>query len=135
MLKHYKKMGSAIALSLMVSAANAAVSQQDAAKLDSTLTPIGAEKAGNGSDIPAWDGGITKPPAGYTVGQKHVDPYAGDKPKFVITAANYKEYADKLQGIVNKIRLLGEELSGRRVVEKLLVTLPETFNAKISALE
>lgn len=96
MLKHYKKMGSAIALSLMVSAANAAVSQQDAAKLDSTLTPMGAEKAGNGGEIPAWDGGITKPPAGYTVGQKHVDPYAGDKPKFVISAANYKEYADKL---------------------------------------
>jgi len=96
MLKHYKKMGSAIALSLMVSAANAAVSQQDAAKLGTSLTPVGAEKAGNGGEITAWEGGITKPPAGYTVGQKHVNPYAGEKPKYTITAANYKEYADKL---------------------------------------
>jgi len=94
--KHYKTWGGAVALSLMVSAANAAVSPADAAKIGSSLTPIGAEMAGNGGDIPAWKGGITKPPAGYTVGQKHVNPYAAEKPKFVITAANYKQYAGKL---------------------------------------
>lgn len=48
MLKQYKKVGSAIALSLMVSAANAGVSSADAAKIGTTLTPMGAEKAGSG---------------------------------------------------------------------------------------
>lgn len=96
MLKQYKKLGSAIALSLMVSAANAGVSPAEAAKIGTSLTPVGAEKAGNGGDIPAWDGGVTTPPAGYVVGSKHVNPFAADKLKFTITAANYKEYADKL---------------------------------------
>ena len=38
-----------------------------------------------------------------------------------------KDYTDRLLIVVNKIRLLGEELSDRRVVEKILVTLPERF--------
>ena len=91
MQSYYKKIGSAIALSLMVSAASA-----DAGQLGSSLTPIGAEKAGNGGDIPAWDGGVTTPPAGYTEGGKHVNPYAGEQPKFVITAENYQQYAANL---------------------------------------
>jgi hypothetical protein len=95
MLKQYKKIGSAIALSLMVSAVNAGVSAADAEKLGTTLTPIGAEMAGSG-DIPAWTGGLITPPAGYTVGSKHVNPYSADKLKFTITAKNYKDYADKL---------------------------------------
>lgn len=50
------------------------------------------------------------------------------------------EYADKLFEVVNKLRLIGEQMSDSRVVdsrvvEKLLVTLPERFEAKISALE
>ena len=96
MLRNYKKLGSAIALSLMVAAANAGVSATEAAKIGKTLTPVGAEKAGNGGEISAWNGGVTTPPAGYTVGQKHVDPFAADKVKYTITAANYKDYADKL---------------------------------------
>ena len=87
MLKHYKKMGSAIALSVMVATANAAVAPQEAAKLGDSLTPIGAEKAGSGR-IPAWTGGLTTAPAGYKEGDKHVNPFAGEKPEFVITAAN-----------------------------------------------
>ncbi|XP_031255131.1 uncharacterized protein LOC116113122 [Pistacia vera] len=46
-----------------------------------------------------------------------------------------KEYADRLHGIVNQIRLLGEEFSDRRIIEKLLVTLPDKFEVKISTLE
>ena len=78
MLKQYKRMGSAIALSLMVSAANAGVSSADAAKIGTTLTPMGAEKAGS-AEVTAWTGGVTTPPAGYTVGSKHVNPFAADK--------------------------------------------------------
>lgn len=93
--KHYKNWGSAIALSLMVTAANAAVSPAEAAKLGKELTPMGAEMAGKG-DIPAWTGGMTTAPAGFKKGDKLINPFADDKPKFVITAANYKQYEASL---------------------------------------
>jgi hypothetical protein len=40
---------------------------------------------------------------------------------------NIKNYANTLTAIVNKIRLLREELTDRRIVEKVLVSLPERF--------
>ncbi|XP_022867940.1 uncharacterized protein LOC111387601 [Olea europaea var. sylvestris] len=46
-----------------------------------------------------------------------------------------KEYSDRLMKVVNQIRLLGDDLSDRRVVEKVLISLPEKFEAKISSLE
>ncbi|XP_031253182.1 uncharacterized protein LOC116111124 [Pistacia vera] len=46
-----------------------------------------------------------------------------------------KDYVDRLMGVVNKIRLLGVELIDRRVVEKVLVSLPERFESKISSLK
>ncbi|XP_027926089.1 uncharacterized protein LOC114183315 [Vigna unguiculata] len=36
-----------------------------------------------------------------------------------------KEYSNKLLGIANKIKLLGNEFSDSRLVEKILVTMPE----------
>ncbi|KAL4291703.1 hypothetical protein GQ457_14G023770 [Hibiscus cannabinus] len=46
-----------------------------------------------------------------------------------------KEYANRLMKIVNQIRLFGEDLPEKRVVEKVLVSLPEKFESKISSLE
>ncbi|XP_021297300.1 uncharacterized protein LOC110426416 [Herrania umbratica] len=46
-----------------------------------------------------------------------------------------KDYFEKVLKIVNQLRLLGEELSDRRIVHKFLVSLPEKFEAKISSLE
>jgi len=46
-----------------------------------------------------------------------------------------KEYFDRLLIVVNKIRLLCEDLPDRRIVEKVLVSLLERFDAKISSLE
>ncbi|XP_021692370.2 uncharacterized protein LOC110673545 [Hevea brasiliensis] len=46
-----------------------------------------------------------------------------------------KEYTDRLMKIVNRIRLLGEDLLEKRVIEKVLVSLPEKFESKISSLE
>ena len=78
-------------------AARAALSQADADRLGQDLTPLGAEKAGNADgSIPAWDGGITIPPAGYKVGDHHPDPFPGEQPLFTITPANAAKYADKL---------------------------------------
>lgn len=82
---------------LSVSSAFAAVSVSKAEQLKTTLTPMGAERAGNGSDIPPWRGGLSMPPVGYAEpGQHHPDPYPEDKPLFVITAANMDEYSDHL---------------------------------------
>ncbi len=65
----------------------------EAAKLSSELTPMGATRAANkDGSIPEWTGGITKLPAGYTVGDHHVDPYPNDKVKFTITAKNVADY-------------------------------------------
>jgi len=46
-----------------------------------------------------------------------------------------KEYSDKLLGIVNKVRLLGISFSNSRIVEKILVTVPEKYEASITTLE
>jgi hypothetical protein len=75
----------------------AAVSAAEAGKLGKELTLMGSEKAGNADKtIPAYEGGITKPPAGYSVGTPHIDPFADDKPLFTITPQNVKDYAAKL---------------------------------------
>ncbi len=89
-----------MALSVCSTGAWAKVGPQEAAKLGITgtpLTPMGAERAGNtDGTIPEWTGGITQAPAGYKVGDHHPDPFASDKPVFEISAANYKQYGEKL---------------------------------------
>ncbi len=66
-------------------------------RLGKDLTPVGAERGGNAAGtIPAWTGGITQPPAGYSSGDHHPDPYAGDAVKFTIDASNYGQYSDQL---------------------------------------
>ncbi|XP_022926226.1 uncharacterized protein LOC111433407 [Cucurbita moschata] len=46
-----------------------------------------------------------------------------------------KEYSDRLLNITNKVRLLGSVLNDSRIVEKLLVTVLEKFEATITTLE
>jgi Protein of unknown function (DUF1329) len=75
----------------------AAVSTEEAAKLKTTLTPLGAERAGNADgSIPAWDGGFTTMPPGYKSGDPRADFFASEKPLVRITKANMARYADKL---------------------------------------
>lgn len=77
--------------------ASAAISAADAGRLGNDLTPLGGEKAGNADgSIPAWSGGITTPPAGYTPGMHHPDPYKDDQVLFTITGANADKYAGML---------------------------------------
>ncbi|WP_044875019.1 DUF1329 domain-containing protein [Pseudomonas sp. LFM046] len=97
MLKKLSLISAAVALALSASSAMASVSAQDAAKLGTSLTPFGAEKAGNAAGtIPAWTGGITQAPAGYKSGQHHPDPFPEDKPLFTITKANLDKYKANL---------------------------------------
>jgi Protein of unknown function (DUF1329) len=82
-----------VSLSALV-LSNAAVAQ-----LSATQTPMGAEKAGNAAGtIPAWDGGLTKVPAGvaYKAQGNYPDPFPTDKPLFTISAANMDKYKDNL---------------------------------------
>ena len=75
----------------------AGVSSEEAEKLKSELTPLGAERAGNkDGTIPAWTGGMTVPIKGDKPGGTRGDPFANDKPKFSIDAKNADQYSDKL---------------------------------------
>ncbi len=82
---------------LLAVPAVAKVAPDQAARLGQDLTPMGAEKAGNADgSIPAWDGGLSKPPAGYTAGDHYVSPFAGDKLLFTIDAGNMDKYKSRL---------------------------------------
>lgn len=88
---------SAAALLAFASGAIARPTAEQVARLGKDLTPIGAERAGNkDGTIPQWEGGITKPPAGFDPAKGWADPYASDKPLYTITAANAEQYKDKL---------------------------------------
>ncbi|MGE8496084.1 MAG: DUF1329 domain-containing protein [Pseudomonas sp.] len=86
-----------LTLSLMACSVMAAVSSDEAAKLGTTLTPLGAEMAGNADgSIPAWTGGLptnagTADSAGFLS-----DPFPNEQPLFTITAQNAEQYKDKL---------------------------------------
>ncbi|MGB6334023.1 MAG: DUF1329 domain-containing protein, partial [Thermoanaerobaculia bacterium] len=100
----------------MAASARAELSADEIAKLGTTLTPLGGEMGGNSDGtIPAWDGGITSPPAAWEPGTHFVDPFADDAVLFTITAANVDQYADKLT--------LGQKA--------LLETYPETYKMNV----
>jgi hypothetical protein len=75
-----------------------AVSSEEAAKLGTTLTGFGAEKAGNkDGTIPPYTEGLTKSPANFKPRSGvRPDPFAGEKPLLSINAQNMNQYADKL---------------------------------------
>ncbi|HCH69583.1 MAG TPA: DUF1329 domain-containing protein, partial [Colwellia sp.] len=82
----------AISVALVSSGVSAKISMDEADKLGKELTPLGAIQAANkDGSIPAWIGGITKAPAGYTVGDHHIDPYPNDKVQYSITAKNVSD--------------------------------------------
>lgn len=91
-------LGGLFAFSVAASPVMAAVSANEAAQLGKNLTPFGSSKAGNDAGtIPAWAGGITKPPAGYTEsGQHHIDPFPNDDVLFTIDARNVEQYGEFL---------------------------------------
>jgi len=83
----------ALLLSIISSSALAKVSLQQASELGNTLTPMGAEQAGNkDGTIPSYKGGLA--------GDKHSDPtldiFANEQPLYTITAKNLAHYRDKL---------------------------------------
>ncbi|MCY1269274.1 hypothetical protein D9M69_213780 [compost metagenome] len=86
-----------LALSLLAGSVMAAVPADQVAKLGTSLTPMGAEKAGNADGtIPAWTGGLPANAGAVDAKGFLADPFASEKPLFTITAANAEQYKDKL---------------------------------------
>lgn len=84
-------------LALAGAQAWAAVSQQEADRLGTTLTPMGANPAGNAEGtIPKWTGEILGVPKWVNykgTGTHYPSPYPNEKPLFEITGKNYQQYA------------------------------------------
>ncbi|MBK5376653.1 DUF1329 domain-containing protein [Pseudomonas sp. TH08] len=85
-----------LGLSLLATSVMAAVPAAEADKLGKSLTPMGAEMAGNADgSIPAWK---PLPKNAGTVDSKGFlsNPYGSEQPLFTITAQNVDKYKDKL---------------------------------------
>ena len=98
MKKSVLRAGAALVLSFAFALPAAAeLPASQIARLGADLTPLGGERAGNASGtIPAWNGGITRPPRGYRRGEHHRDPFAGDRPLFVIDGSNIDAHRSRL---------------------------------------
>jgi hypothetical protein len=83
---------------LITGGATASVSPEDAARLGQDLTPLGAEMAGNADgSIPAWDPSGPPIPADFVPGSdNYTNPYADEKPLFVIDGSNWQKYEENL---------------------------------------
>src|SRR3954469_7272209 len=88
----------ALAAAALPLAASAALSAEEAKALGTTLTAVGAEKAGNkDGSIPAYTGGLTTAPADYKAGDGiRANPFAAEKPTLTVDAKNMAQYGDKL---------------------------------------
>jgi len=46
-----------------------------------------------------------------------------------------KEYPSKLSHLVNQMRLYAEVVEDNKVIEKMFISLPEMFEAKVAPIE
>ncbi|MFI8744786.1 DUF1329 domain-containing protein [Pseudomonas sp. NPDC077186] len=91
------KLFGALSLSLLAGSVLAAVSPEEAAKLGTSLTPLGAQMEGNAAgSIPAWTGGLATNAAKVDERGFLGDPFANEQPLFTITAQNLEQYKDQL---------------------------------------
>jgi hypothetical protein len=85
----------------------------DPALLKTTLTPFGAERAGNAEGtIPAWTGGYTTIPAGWQPGQFMPSPFDNEPMLLTIDSANMAQHADRLsEGLMTMMRKYGYSIN------------------------
>jgi hypothetical protein len=123
-----------VALALLAATASAA--ERDFSRLTTDLTPIGAERAGNADGtIPAWEGGLSQPPAGWTPQQGYVDPFPEDKPLFTITAANAAEHADKLTpGLLEMLKKYPQHFRMQVYPTRRTAALPKDVTDRVREL-
>ncbi len=87
-----------LAFSLLATGVMAqSLSQSEIDQLGNSLTPIGAERAGNASGtIPEWTGGLGTDAGREIRNGFTTNPVADDQPEFVITAQNFQQYRENL---------------------------------------
>jgi len=87
-----------LALSLLASGVMAqSLTQAQIDQLGNSLTPIGAEKAGNAAGtIPEWTGGLPTDAGKALADNFYEDPFKGQQPEMVITAQNYQQHKENL---------------------------------------
>ncbi|MEM8564379.1 MAG: DUF1329 domain-containing protein [Pseudomonadota bacterium] len=98
--------------SFTASSAMAGVSPEMAATLGTTLTPMGAEMAGNeDGSIPAWDPAGPPIPANFESGSgNYIDPFPDDEPILIIDGSNWQEYRDNLTaGTIGMFEKYGDD--------------------------
>ena len=85
-------------LALGMTASYAKVPESQVNRLGQDLTPVGAEKAGDGGDIPAWTGGLNSIPSNvsYQEGDHLENPFPDDKPLYVVDGSNIDKYREFL---------------------------------------
>lgn len=97
-MKKYITTASLLMLTIASSSVLAKVSPEEAAKLGTTLTPLGAVMSANASGtIPAWTGGLnSKNSTKSEDSGRPAHPFSADKPLMIITSANYNDYKNNL---------------------------------------
>ena len=117
---------------LAAGSAMAAVSPDQAAMLGKTLTPVGAEMAGNADgSIPAWNTEPTPIPPGFEKGKHYPDPFPDDKPLVIINGSNWTEHkANLTAGTVGMFEKYGADGFEIHVYPtRRTVTRPDWYNA------
>ncbi|GLR66629.1 hypothetical protein GCM10010909_13090 [Acidocella aquatica] len=88
--------GSSLASVTALRSAKAQSASPDPSLLTTTLTPFGAERAGNADgSIPAWTGGLVAPPVGPDT-PALVQVFTGEQPLYTVDASNMAQYAHLL---------------------------------------
>ncbi|MEM0911405.1 MAG: DUF1329 domain-containing protein [Pseudomonadota bacterium] len=87
-----------LTLSFLAFPIAAKVTAEQAEQLGTTLTPLGAEQAGNAAGtIPPWTGGLTSENTPESADSGRPDnPFPDDEPLFTITTENLDQYKDNL---------------------------------------
>ena len=116
-----------LAASLLLASAAQANNPDD---LGRSLTPIGAERAGNAAGtIPEWTGGLSTDAVPLRNSTFMGNPYADDQPLFVITADNYRDYEDQLApGQIALFQRYPETFRMPVYESRRSVALPEEIN-------
>lgn len=83
---------------LLPGISSASVLPPEANRLDSELTPMWAERAGNADgSIPAWNPNGTPVPANFVPdSDNYINPYADEKPLYTIDSDNWQQHTDML---------------------------------------
>ncbi|GLR66958.1 hypothetical protein GCM10010909_16380 [Acidocella aquatica] len=107
--RYFGLLAASSAIALKAACPARAAAPRNADLLKSTLTPLGAEKAGNADgSIPPWTGGFTAP-ADWTPSSRSIpDFFAADQKLLSIDSSNFQQYQDVISpGVAALIRKYG----------------------------